>query len=63
MILGLGFVTGAIGVPITGMLADAFGMPVAIASQTLLIVATIFLALLLPSEAQMAAIARQVGSR
>jgi len=33
LILGLGFVTGAIGVPITGMLADTFGMQTAIEAQ------------------------------
>jgi len=59
MILGLGFVTGAIGVPITGMLADAFGMQTAIEAQVLLVLATIGLALLLPSEARMAALARR----
>ncbi len=53
MILGLGFVTGAIGVPITGMLADAFGMQTAIETQVLLVVATIGLATLLPSEARL----------
>lgn len=52
LILGLGFVTGAIGVPITGMLADAYGMQVAIEAQVLLVVATIGLALALPSEAK-----------
>jgi MFS transporter, FSR family, fosmidomycin resistance protein len=56
LILGLGFVTGAIGVPITGMLADAYGMPVAIELQVLLIVATIGLALLLPNEAKIHAL-------
>ncbi|MFL5804914.1 MAG: MFS transporter [Roseiflexaceae bacterium] len=59
VILGLGFVTGAIGVPITGMLADAYGMPVAIETQALLVVATIGLALLLPSEAKIRALVSQ----
>jgi FSR family fosmidomycin resistance protein-like MFS transporter len=56
LILGLGFVTGAIGVPITGMLADTFGMQTAIEAQVLLVVATIGLALLLPSEARIQAL-------
>jgi len=59
LILGLGFVTGAIGVPITGMLADRFGMQMAIEAQVLLVVATIGLALLLPSEARILALASQ----
>ncbi len=57
MILGLGFVTGAIGVPITDMLADTFGMQTAIETQVLLVVATIGLATLLPSEARLQALA------
>jgi MFS transporter, FSR family, fosmidomycin resistance protein len=57
LILGLGFVTGAIGVPITGMLADSFGMQTAIEAQVLLVIATIGLALLLPSEARIQALA------
>jgi FSR family fosmidomycin resistance protein-like MFS transporter len=57
LILGMGFVTGAIGVPVTGMLADAFGMRAAIEAQVLLIVATIGLALLLPSESRLQALA------
>lgn len=57
LILGLGFVTGAIGVPITGMLADHFGMQAAIEAQVLLVIATIGLALLLPSEERIHALA------
>jgi MFS transporter, FSR family, fosmidomycin resistance protein len=56
MILGLGFVTSAIGIPITGAIADAYGMPVAIRSQVILILATIALAWLLPSEARLHAL-------
>jgi MFS transporter, FSR family, fosmidomycin resistance protein len=62
LILGLGFVTGAIGVPITGMLADAYGMQVAIESQVLLVVATIGLALLLPSEAKVRALVARAAA-
>jgi FSR family fosmidomycin resistance protein-like MFS transporter len=61
LILGLGFVTGAIGVPITGMLADAYGMSVAIQAQILLVLATIGLALLLPSEAKIQALASRAA--
>jgi MFS transporter, FSR family, fosmidomycin resistance protein len=61
LILGMGFVTGAVGVPITGMLADAFGMQTAIEAQVLLVVATIGLALLLPSEARLATLASRAS--
>jgi FSR family fosmidomycin resistance protein-like MFS transporter len=39
MILGIGFITGGIGVPITGLVADAIGMQRAIASLALLCLA------------------------
>ncbi|HEY0602651.1 MAG TPA: hypothetical protein VGD58_07055, partial [Herpetosiphonaceae bacterium] len=50
LILGIGLLTGAIGAPITGAIADRFGMPTAIRSQVLLVLATIALAWLLPTE-------------
>lgn len=56
LVLGLGFVTGAIGVPITGAIADAFGMQTAIRLQVVLVGATIALAWLLPSEARLRAL-------
>lgn len=62
LILGLGFVTGAIGVPVTGMIADQFGMVAAFESQVILIVATIGLAWLLPSEARMRQLTRPAFS-
>jgi FSR family fosmidomycin resistance protein-like MFS transporter len=52
LILGLGFVTGAIGVPITGALADAFGFATAMRLQVVVILVAIPLAFLLPSEAR-----------
>jgi FSR family fosmidomycin resistance protein-like MFS transporter len=58
LILGLGFVTGAIGVPVTGMIADRFGMPAAFESQVLLILATTVLAIALPSELRMRQLTR-----
>jgi MFS transporter, FSR family, fosmidomycin resistance protein len=58
LVLGLGFVTGAIGVPVTGAVADAFGMQVAMRLQVILVIATIGLALLLPSEARLRALQR-----
>lgn len=53
IVLGLGFITGAIGVPITGRIADAFGMQAAFETQVIVVIATIGLAMLLPSEAKM----------
>jgi len=49
VILGLGFVTGGIGVPITGRIADLFGMQLALASLTLLLAVASLVALTLPS--------------
>lgn len=59
LILGVGFVTGAIGVPITGAIADAYGFQAAIQLQVVLVVASIALAVLLPSEAYLEKLARQ----
>lgn len=59
LILGIGFITGAIGVPITGALADAFGFQVAIQLQVILVVVTIALAWFLPSESYLEALDRK----
>jgi MFS transporter, FSR family, fosmidomycin resistance protein len=53
LIMGLGFVTGAIGTPITGAIADHFGLQVGLALQIAVVAATIPIALLLPGEAQL----------
>lgn len=53
LILGLGFVTGAIGVPITGAIADVYGIPTALRLQVVLVVATLAIAYFLPTERQM----------
>lgn len=58
LILGLGFVTGALGVPVTGWIADQFGMVIAIETQIPLVIITIIMALFLPSEARMRALTR-----
>ena len=50
IILGLGFVTGGIGVPITGQIADAVGIPVALASLAILGLAAAALALTIPAS-------------
>jgi len=58
LIMGLGFVTGAIGVPVTGFVADRLGLQVALALQVVVVVATIPVVLLLPSERFLAGQAR-----
>lgn len=50
VILGIGFVTGGIGVPITGRIADRFGTPTALMSLSFLFVLAIACALLIPRE-------------
>lgn len=55
VILGLGFVTGGIGVPITGRIADSFGIQSALLGLSVLAVLAILLALTIPSDAALAA--------
>jgi FSR family fosmidomycin resistance protein-like MFS transporter len=50
LILGLGFVSAAVGAPVTGLLADHIGLQLALAGQVLVVLATIPIAFLLPSE-------------
>lgn len=50
LILGLGFVTGAIGVPVTGRIADRIGLQGALELQIAVVAATIAVAWFLPSE-------------
>lgn len=61
LILGLGFVTGAIGVPITGAVADALGIQNAMRLQTLIMLLAIPVALLLPSESQLREVKERTG--
>ncbi len=58
LILGLSFITGALGVPVTGWMADHFGMVAAIDAQVYLVLATVLFAWLLPSEARMRELTR-----
>ena len=53
LILGLGFVAGAIGTPVTGVVADHLGLQPALALQVAVVLLTIPLALALPSEARL----------
>lgn len=59
LILGLGFATSAIGVPITGAVADAVGLQDAMRFQALIGLASFGLAWLLPTEATI----RRLASR
>lgn len=53
LILGLGFIAGAVGTPILGALADAIGMQNAIRSMLVVVIATFGIAWWLPSEDQL----------
>lgn len=53
LVMGLGFVTGAIGVPINGAIADSIGLQKALMTQLILVVITIGVAWLLPTEREM----------
>lgn len=50
LILGLGFITGAIGVPINGKIADHFGIAATMRFQVLIVAVSIAIALFLPTE-------------
>ncbi len=53
LVMGLGFVTGAIGVPINGAIADAIGLQRSLMTHVILVVATIAIAWFLPTEKDM----------
>lgn len=53
LVMGLGFITGAIGVPINGAIADAIGLQRSLMTHVILVVATIGIAWLLPNEVDM----------
>lgn len=50
LVMGLGFVTGAIGVPINGAIADAIGLQRSLMSHLLLVTLTLAIAWFLPRE-------------
>ncbi len=54
VILGLGFVTGGIGVPITGRISDLFGMQIALASLAFLLILGALIGLTLPGDREAA---------
>ena len=53
LVMGLGFVTGAIGIPINGAIADSIGLQQSLMTHVILVVITIGLAWFLPSEVAM----------
>ena len=59
LVLGLGFITGALGVPVTGLFADAYGIAWALRLQVVLVVLTFGIAYFLPSEQRMIALTRR----
>lgn len=52
LVMGLGFVTGAIGIPINGAIADAIGLQGSLMTHLLIVTATIAIAWFLPREAE-----------
>jgi FSR family fosmidomycin resistance protein-like MFS transporter len=53
LVMGLGFVTAAIGVPINGAIADAVGLQRSLMTHVILVLITIGVAWLLPGEREM----------
>jgi FSR family fosmidomycin resistance protein-like MFS transporter len=53
LVMGLGFVTGAIGVPINGMIADSIGLQRSLMTHVILVLVTIAIAWFLPREDEM----------
>ena len=53
LVMGLGFVTGAIGVPINGAIADGIGLQKSLQTHVILVIVTIAIAWFLPREDEM----------
>ncbi len=53
LVMGLGFVTGAIGIPINGAIGDAIGLQKSLTTHVGLVLLTILLAWFLPTEVEM----------
>jgi FSR family fosmidomycin resistance protein-like MFS transporter len=53
LVMGLGFVTGAIGVPINGAIADAIGLQKSLMTHVILVILTVGIAWFLPREDEM----------
>ncbi len=52
LVMGLGFVTGAIGVPINGAIGDAIGLQRSLMTHVILVIVTIGIAWFLPRESE-----------
>jgi FSR family fosmidomycin resistance protein-like MFS transporter len=57
LVMGLGFVTGALGVPINGAIADHIGLQKSLMTHVILVLATLAIAWFLPREDEMERIA------
>jgi FSR family fosmidomycin resistance protein-like MFS transporter len=53
LVMGLGFVTGAVGIPINGAIADSIGLQRSLMTHVVLVIVTIAIAWFLPSEPEM----------
>src|SRR6202171_4797097 len=53
LVLGLGFVTGAVGIPINGAIADSIGLQKSLMTHVVLVIVTIAIAWFLPREDEM----------
>src|SRR6266851_7884983 len=53
LVMGLGFVTAAVGIPINGAIADSIGLQKSLMTQVILVLGTIVLAWFLPRENDM----------
>ena len=53
LVMGLGFVTAAVGIPINGAIADAIGLQHSLMTHVILVIVTIGIAWLLPTEREM----------
>lgn len=63
LVLGLAFVTAAIGVPVTGAIADRVGLQAALGLQVAVVAATVLIAMLLPSEQYLRQLSEQRAGR
>ena len=63
LVMGLGFVTGALGVPINGFIADHIGLQKSLMTHVILVLATIAIAWFLPRDDQLErlAVSQQAG--
>jgi FSR family fosmidomycin resistance protein-like MFS transporter len=60
LVMGLGFVTGAVGIPINGAIADSIGLQKSLMTHVVLVIATIAIAWFLPSEPEMERLSARV---